>query len=88
VGDDAVRQLLYVERTLRRGSLLLLVSVCVTGLFLGSSYLGESSSQASGGPAGRLIELREAVAEPLLENGRDVAYGLESALEELKDLIP
>jgi len=88
VGDDAARQLLYVERTLRRGSLLLLVSVCVTGLFLGSSYLGESSSQASGGPAGRLIELREAVAEPLLENGRDVAYGLESALEELKDLIP
>ena len=88
MGDDAARQLLYVERTLRRGSLLLLVSVCVTGLFLGSSYLGESSSQASGGPAGRLIELREAVAEPLLENGRDVAYGLESALEELKDLIP
>jgi hypothetical protein len=24
----------------------------------------------------------------LLENGRDVAYGLESALEELKDLVP
>jgi len=66
----------------------LLVSTCVAGLFLGSSYLGESSSQASGGPAERLIELREAVAEPLLENGRDVAYGLESALEELKDLVP
>jgi hypothetical protein len=73
---------------LRRGPLLLLVSTCAAGLFLGSSYLGESSPQASGGPAGRLIELREAVAEPLLENGRDVAYGLESALDELKDVIP
>ncbi|MFL5929754.1 MAG: hypothetical protein ACJ75P_00725 [Gaiellaceae bacterium] len=60
----------------------------MAGLFLGSSYLGESSPQASGGPAGRLIELREAVAGPLLENGREVAYGLESALDELKDLIP
>ena len=73
---------------MRRGSLLLLISSCVAGLFLGSSYLGESSSQASGGPAGRLIELREAVAEPVLESGRDVAYGLESAFDQLKDLIP
>jgi hypothetical protein len=73
---------------LRRGSLLLLISTCVTGLFLGSTYLGESSPQASGGPAGRLVELRDSLAEPIADNGREIAYGLESALAELKDLIP
>jgi hypothetical protein len=65
-----------------------LVSTCVMGLFLGSSYLGESSTQASGGHAGRLVELRAAVAAPIMENGREVAYALEGALAELKDLIP
>jgi hypothetical protein len=73
---------------LRRGSLLLLVSSCVAGLFLGSSYLGESSSQASGGQAGRLVEAREAIAQPLLENGREIAYALEGAFNEIRDLIP
>jgi hypothetical protein len=67
---------------LRRGSVLLLVSSCVAGLFLGSSYLGESSTQASGGQAGRLVEAREAIAQPLMENGREVAYALEGALGE------
>jgi hypothetical protein len=73
---------------LRRGTLLLLVSSCVAGLFFGSSYLGESSPQASGGQAGRLIEIRESISGTLIENGREVAYGLEHALNELKDLIP
>ena len=66
----------------------MLVSSCVAGLFVGSSYLGESSTQASGGHAGRLVELREAVAAPIMENGREAAYALEGALEELKGLIP
>jgi hypothetical protein len=73
---------------MRRGSLLLLISSCVAGLFFGSTYLGESSPQASGGPAGRLVELRDSLAEPIAANGREVAFGLESALAELKDLIP
>ena len=73
---------------MRRGSLLVLISSCVAGLFLGSSYLGESSTQASGGQAGRLVEVREAIAQPLMENGREIAYAVEGALIELKDLIP
>ena len=73
---------------MRRGTLLLLLSSCATGLFLGSSYLGESSPQASGGHAGRMIELRESVTGTLAENGREIAYTLEHAVDELEDLIP
>jgi hypothetical protein len=35
-----------------------------------------------------LVEVREAIAQPLMENGREIAYALEGALTELKDLIP
>ena len=73
---------------MRRGSLLLLISASAAGLFLGSSYLGESSTQASGGHAGRLIETRETVTEALAEHGREVAYGVERVVGELADLIP
>jgi hypothetical protein len=66
----------------------MLVSVCAMGLFLGSSYLGESSAQASDGQAGRLIEMRESISGTLMDNGREIAYGLEHVLDELGDLIP
>jgi hypothetical protein len=75
----------------RRGSLLLLVSFCATGLFLGSSYLGESSAQASNGRnehVTRMIEARESLTESVIERGREVAYGLERVKDELEDLIP
>jgi hypothetical protein len=80
---------------LRRGSFLLLVSSCVTGLFVGSSYLGESSAQASAGQGGsfegqveRMIEARQTLSEALVDRGREIAYGLERAKDELEDLIP
>jgi hypothetical protein len=80
---------------LRRGSFLLLVSSCVTGLFIGASYLGESSAQASAGQSGnfegqveRMIEARQTMSEALMERGREIAYGLERAKDELEDLIP
>jgi hypothetical protein len=76
---------------MRRGSLLLLVSVCATGLFLGSSYLGESSAQASDGRnkhVARMIEARESLSDVVGDRGRDVAYGLESAFDEIRGLIP
>jgi hypothetical protein len=76
---------------LRRGNLLLLVSVCVTGLFLGSSYLGESSAQASDGRSGhvaRLIETRESLSDAVVDNGREILYGLERVKDELEDLLP
>jgi hypothetical protein len=80
---------------LRRSSLLLLVSSCATGLFLGSSYLGESSAQASASQSGsfegqvdRMIAARQTMSDALLERGREIAYGLERAKDELGDLIP
>jgi hypothetical protein len=69
----------------------MLVSVCAMGLFLGSSYLGESSAQASDGQNGhvaRMIEARETLSETVADRGREIAYGLEHALDELGDLIP
>jgi hypothetical protein len=80
---------------LRRSSLLLLVSFCATGLFIGSSYLGESSTQSAGGQSGgfggqveRMIEARQTVSEVLIDRGREIKYGLERAKDELGDLIP
>lgn len=76
---------------MRRGNLLLLVSICVTGLFLGSSYLGESSAQASDGQNGhvaRMIEARESFTDAVVGNGREILYGLERVKDELEDLIP
>jgi hypothetical protein len=80
---------------LRRSSLLLLVSSCATGLFLGSSYLGESPAQASASQSGsfegqveRMIEARQTMSEALLDRAREIAYGLERAKDELEDLIP
>ena len=85
----------YGEWDLRRGSFLLLVSSCATGLFIGSSYLGESSATASNGQGGtfdsqveRMIEARQTLSEALMERGREIAYGLERAKDELEDLIP
>jgi hypothetical protein len=79
----------------RRGSLLLLVSSCATGLFLGSSYLGESSAQASASQSGgfesqveRMIEARQTMSDALIDRGREIAYGLERAKDEVEDLIP
>ena len=76
---------------MRRGNLLLLVSICVTGLFVGSSYLGESSAQASDGRNGhvaRLIETRESLSDSVVDHGREILYGLERVKHELEDLIP
>jgi hypothetical protein len=80
---------------MRRGSFILLVSSCATGLFVGASYLGESSAQASAGNGGsfgshveRSIETRETVSAALMERGREIAYGLERVADELGDLIP
>lgn len=76
---------------MRRGSLLLLISVCATGLFLGSSYLGESSAQASEGQnqkVGRMIEARESLSDAVVDHGREILYGLERVKDELEDLIP
>jgi hypothetical protein len=79
---------------LRRGSFLAVLS-CATGLFLGMSYLGESSAQASGSRGGtfdgqveRMIEARQTMSEALMDRGREIAYGLERAKDELEDLIP
>ena len=79
---------------MRRSSLLLLVSSCATGLFVGSSYLGESA-QASASQSGsfegqvdRMIAARQSMSDALLERGREIAYGLERAKDELEDLIP
>jgi hypothetical protein len=80
---------------LRRGSLLLLVSSCATGLLLGASYLGESPTQSSAGQSGsfegqveRLIEARETVSDALVDQAREIGYALERAKDELEDLIP
>jgi hypothetical protein len=80
---------------LRRTSLVLLVSSCATGLFVGSSYLGESSPHAAGGQSGgfegqveRMIEARQTMSEALIDRGRELKYGLERAKDELGDLIP
>lgn len=80
---------------MRRSSFLLLVSSCAIGLFLGSSYLGESSAQASAsqsssfeGQVERMIEARQTMSEALIERGREIAYALERAKDELEDLIP
>jgi hypothetical protein len=79
----------------RRGSLLLLVSSCVLGLFLGSSYLGESSAQASAGQSGpvgskvdRVIEVRQTMSDTLVDRGKEIVYGLEHAKDAVEDLIP
>lgn len=79
---------------MRRGSFFLLVS-CAIGLFLGASYLGESSAHASGGQSGsfegqveRMIEARQTMSEALMDRAREIAYGLERAKDELEDLIP
>jgi hypothetical protein len=60
----------------------------VAGLFLGSSYLGESSAQASGGHANRLIETRESLSEVVADNAKEILYGLERVKDQLEDLIP
>ena len=80
---------------MRRGSLLLLVSSCTAGLVLGSSYLGESPTQASAshnrsfeGQVERMIEARRTMSEALVDQAREIAYGLERAKDELEDLIP
>jgi hypothetical protein len=73
----------------------MLVSACVLGLFLGSSYLGESSTQASAGQSGavgsrmdRMIEARESMSDVLVDRGKEIAYGLEHAKDTIEDLIP
>jgi hypothetical protein len=73
----------------------LLVSSCAIGLLLGSSYLGESSAQASASQSGsfegqveRMIEARQTLSEALIERGREIAYALERAKDEVEDLIP
>jgi hypothetical protein len=80
---------------LRRSSLLLLVTSCATGLFLASSYLGESSAQASASQSGsfegqveRMIEARQAMSDALIDRAHEIAYGLERAKDELEDLTP
>lgn len=80
---------------MRRSSLLLLVSSCTAGLVLGSSYLGESPTQASAsqnrsfeGQVERMIEARQTMSEALVDQARQIAYGLERAKDELEDLIP
>lgn len=80
---------------MRRSSLLLLVSSCATGLFLGTSYLGESSAQSAARQSGsfeaqveRTIAARQEMSDALLERAREIAYGLERAKDELEDLIP
>jgi len=79
----------------RRGSLLLLVSSCALGLFLGLSYLGESSAQASAGQSGsfgskvdRMIEVRQTMSHTLIDQAKEIAYGLERAKDAVEDLIP
>ena len=80
---------------MRRGSLLLLVSSCALGLFLGSSYLGESSAQASAGQSGsfgskvdRMIEVRQTMSHTLVDQAKEIAYGLEHAKDAVAELIP
>lgn len=80
---------------MRRTSLLLLVSSCAAGLVLGSSYLGESPTQASAshnrsfeGQVERMIEARRTMSEALVDQAREIAYGLERAKDELEELIP
>lgn len=80
---------------MRRGSFVLLVSSCATGLFLGSSYLGESSAQASASQSGafeskvdRMIEVRQTLADTLGDRGKEIVYGLEHAKDAIEDLIP
>jgi hypothetical protein len=80
---------------LRRGPFILFVSSCATGLFVGASYLGESSAQASAGNGGsfggqveRSIEARKTASAELMERAREIAYGLERVKDEIGDLIP
>jgi hypothetical protein len=79
----------------RRGSFLLLVCSCASGLFLGASFLGESSATASAGDGGgfegqveRMIEARQTMSEALMDRAREIKYGLERAKDEVEDLIP
>jgi hypothetical protein len=78
---------------MRRGSPLLVCS-CAGALFLGLSYLGESSESTSAGGSyegrqvGRLVEARRTVTASVIDQAREVAYGLERAADELGDLVP
>lgn len=79
---------------MRRSSLLLVAS-CATGLFVASSYLGESPTQASSRPDGgfeaqveRMIAARQTMSKALTDRAREIAHGLERAKDELEDLIP
>ena len=81
-------------RGVRRGSSLLLVCFCASGLFLGASFLGESSATASAGGSGlegqveRMIEVRQTMTKGLMNRGREIKYGLERAKDEVEELIP
>ena len=82
------------RESVRRGSLLL-VCFCASGLFLGASFLGESSPTASAGGGGafegqveRMIEVRQTMTQGLMDRGREIKYGLERLKDEVEDLVP
>ena len=61
----------------------------------GVSYLGESPAQASTthsgsveGQVSRMIQARQTLSKVLEDRGREIAYGLERAKDELEELIP
>jgi hypothetical protein len=94
-GEDARARPAYASVNLRRGSFLLLVASCATGLLLSVSYLGGSSAQASAGESGsfegqveRMIEARQTMSDALVDRAHEIAYGLERAKDELEGLIP